>query len=67
MYICICNGHRDTDIAAAAANGQRCVRQIYAQLGGEPQCGQCLDMAADVVSSAAGEGAALSADDGRPD
>ena len=64
MFICICNGHRHSDISAAASRGHRSVREVYAALGGEPQCGQCLDMAEAVIANAAGEAAVLPADDG---
>ncbi|HUF71774.1 MAG TPA: (2Fe-2S)-binding protein [Gammaproteobacteria bacterium] len=49
MYICICNGHRDSDIRAKAAEGLRCAREIYRHLGKPARCGRCLDLAARVV------------------
>lgn len=62
MYICICNGHKERDIRAAAAAGLRCPREIYAQLGKPPRCGRCLELAAQLIeevhaSSAANESA----------
>ena len=58
MFVCICNGHRDSDIAAAAEGGARCIREIYAQLGGAPQCGECLEMAESVLAEATSRGGA---------
>ena len=58
MFVCICNGHREREIAAVAARGVRCVRAIYAQLGGAPRCGKCLEMAEAVVSTAVGSSTA---------
>jgi len=49
MYVCICNGHRDSDIRAAAAGGLRCARAIYEHLGKPPRCGRCLDLASQIV------------------
>lgn len=49
MYICICNGHREKDIRAAAESGLRCARSIYRHLGKPARCGRCLDTAAQVI------------------
>ncbi len=49
MFVCICNGHRDQDIRAAAETGLRCARTIYAHLGKPARCGRCLDTAAKVI------------------
>ena len=42
MYVCICNGYRDSEICAVAAAGVRCARKAYDALGGPPRCGRCL-------------------------
>jgi len=49
MYICVCNGHRESEIREAAATGLRCAREIYRHLGKPPRCGRCLDLAAKLV------------------
>jgi bacterioferritin-associated ferredoxin len=49
MFICICNGHRDSEIRAAAEAGMRCAREIYRHLGKPPRCGRCLDLADKLV------------------
>ncbi|SLN30328.1 (2Fe-2S)-binding protein [Oceanibacterium hippocampi] len=51
MYVCICNGYRDSEIRDAAAGGLRCARRVYHALGGGPRCGQCLTMAQALVDS----------------
>lgn len=54
MYICICNGHRDSDIRKAARAGLRSAPEIYARLGKPVRCGRCLEMAAKVIEEARG-------------
>lgn len=49
MFVCVCNGHRDSDIRAAAAKGLTCAREIYRHLGKPPRCGRCLDFASQLV------------------
>ncbi len=49
MYVCICNGYRDSEISEVARDGVRCARRAYFQLGGGPRCGQCLEMAQDLI------------------
>lgn len=57
MYVCICNGHRDKDLRDAAASGIRCARQAYDCLGGAPRCGQCLEIAQQIIDETHGEAA----------
>jgi bacterioferritin-associated ferredoxin len=54
MYVCICNGHRDSDIRSAAAAGLRCPREIYRHLGKPARCGRCLDFAGKLVDEVHG-------------
>lgn len=50
MYVCLCNGHRSSDIRRSAAEtGSRCPREIYARLGKPPRCGRCLEFAAQLI------------------
>ena len=49
MFVCICNGHRDSDIREAASTGLTCARQIYRHLGKPARCGRCLDFASQLV------------------
>tara|TARA_R110002167_G_scaffold115538_3_gene289942 strand:+ start:1163 stop:1372 length:210 start_codon:yes stop_codon:yes gene_type:complete len=52
VYVCICNGHRDRDLREAAAGGIRCALQAYDSLGGAPRCGQCLEVAQQIIDEA---------------
>lgn len=49
MYICICNGHRESEIRAAAAKGLRSADEIYRHLGKPARCGRCLDLASRLI------------------
>jgi bacterioferritin-associated ferredoxin len=52
MYVCICNALTDSEIAEATARGARTVKEAYAALGVEINCGQCQCMAQDIINSA---------------
>ena len=45
MFVCICNGFRDTELKALGETGIRCPRAAYEALGSHPKCGACLDSA----------------------
>lgn len=49
MYICICNAIRDTELRDAARKCAGDVDCVYACLGVQPQCGQCLDEATAIL------------------
>ena len=51
MFVCLCNGYTDRDILDAA---RECTTldEIYERLGGEPQCGGCLDYAESLIGKA---------------
>lgn len=49
MYVCICNAIKESELREAARCGLGGVDAIYASLGKQPQCGQCLDEAAEVL------------------
>lgn len=56
MYVCICNGHRDSDIRGAAEEaGLRCPREIYSYLGKPARCGRCLDFASKLIEEVHGQ------------
>lgn len=58
MYVCLCNGHRDSEIRQAAASGLTSARAIYAHLGKPPRCGRCLELADKLVAEVHGQSAA---------
>jgi bacterioferritin-associated ferredoxin len=66
MYVCLCNGHRESDIRRATESGLRCVRAIYRELGGAPRCGRCLPVAESVVAAAVEATQAACPDRGAP-
>ncbi|MCC6826618.1 MAG: (2Fe-2S)-binding protein [Novosphingobium sp.] len=49
MYVCICNAIRETDLRSAARNCSGDADAVYEALGHRPQCGQCLDDAAELL------------------
>lgn len=49
MYVCICNAIRECELRAAARSSRGDAEALYAAIGRPPQCGQCLEEAADIV------------------
>lgn len=49
MYVCLCNGYRDHEIAEAAEAGNRTVDEAYLWLGNAPCCRRCEDCAQDIL------------------
>lgn len=49
MYVCICNAIRETTLRDAARRCCGGADAVYAALGKRPQCGQCLDDAAEIL------------------
>ncbi|MGD9811451.1 MAG: bacterioferritin-associated ferredoxin [Sphingobium sp.] len=54
MYICICNAIREADLRQAARASRGDAEKLYASLGCNPQCRQCLDEAEDIVADERG-------------
>lgn len=51
MYVCLCNGLTERDVTSCAREtGLRCPTRVYEKLGAEPQCGRCLDFAAELIA-----------------
>lgn len=50
MIVCICNVIREQQIRDAAREGFSDVEALYAQLGAEPNCCQCLPFAAKIIA-----------------
>ncbi len=49
MYVCICNAIRETTLRCAARSCPGDADAVYESLGMRPQCGQCLDDAAEIL------------------
>ncbi|MEM7171381.1 MAG: (2Fe-2S)-binding protein [Pseudomonadota bacterium] len=52
MYVCMCNGYRDSEIREVAEQGVACAHKVYAALGNGPQCGSCLEYAQEIIDMA---------------
>ena len=52
MYVCICNGLTESEIAEAARRGARTVTEAYAALGVEINCGHCTWVAEEILRQA---------------
>ncbi len=49
MYVCICNAIKESCLRNAARNCAGDADAVYESLGKQPQCGQCLDDAAEIL------------------
>ena len=45
MYVCVCNAIRESELREAARGTLGGAEHVYATLGKEPQCCQCLEEA----------------------
>lgn len=51
MYVCICNGYRESELRSVAREGASTAEDAYLCLGEGPCCGRCLPFAQEVVDS----------------
>lgn len=49
MYVCICNAIRESDLRKTARRCGGDVEGIYAVLGKQPSCRQCLEEAEEII------------------
>ena len=49
MFVCICNSIRESELRTVARRCPGDADAVYAALGKQPQCGQCLDDAAEIL------------------
>lgn len=42
MFVCLCNGLKDSQMCGAIDGGANCVSAVYKSLGCQPQCGKCV-------------------------
>lgn len=52
VYVCICNGVTDRDIAAAASAGCTGVHELTMRTGCGATCGSCVEMAGELLAQA---------------
>jgi len=49
MYVCLCNGIRETELKQLGREGVRDVHEAFERLDSEPACTCCLEEAANVL------------------
>lgn len=49
MYICLCNGYRESEVRDMARKGYTAAEEAYEALGDGPCCGQCVDFAQEIM------------------
>lgn len=54
MYVCVCHGINERDVAKATCNGACKAADVFRQHGVRPKCGRCLSTLRNMV----GEGCA---------
>lgn len=54
MYVCLCNGYRDSELREMARQGYTVAEEAYLALGDGPCCGQCVDFAQAILDAASG-------------
>lgn len=52
MFVCVCNGYRESDLRRVARDSRSGVVELYQRLGAGPRCGQCLEFAENVIAEA---------------
>ena len=55
MYVCICNAIRETELRDAARTCPGAAKDVYASMGKNVNCGQCLCDAESIVFEARDE------------
>lgn len=58
MYVCLCNGIRDSELEDLASRGVRAAEEAYAALDVEMSCETCKDCVQEVLDRARDEGRA---------
>ena len=49
MFVCLCNGYRDSELRELARQGHTRADEAYAALGDDPNCGQCIKIAQEII------------------
>ena len=52
MYVCLCNAVKDSEIAAAVADGHDDIESVAEALGVGTGCGSCQSMAQAIIDAA---------------
>jgi len=51
MYVCLCNGYRESELRDLARQGHTNAEDAYEALGDGPCCGQCVDFAQEIMDA----------------
>ena len=54
MYVCLCNGLTDRDLAPHTADGRASVAMVYRACGCQPQCGKCVPYVREMLREGSG-------------
>ena len=54
MYVCLCNGYRDSELRDLARRGFTVAEDAYRALGDGPCCGQCVAFAQGILDEEQG-------------
>lgn len=49
MYVCLCNGYRESELRDMARKGYAVAEEAYEAMGDGPCCGQCVDFAQEIM------------------
>jgi bacterioferritin-associated ferredoxin len=49
MYVCLCNGYRESELRDMARRGHSVAEEAYKALGDGPCCGHCVDFAQEIL------------------
>lgn len=54
MIVCVCNVIRERELRDVARDGDlNCAKSAFARLGHKPKCGQCLNVARNIITQPA--------------
>lgn len=49
MYVCLCNGYRESELRDMARQGYSVAEEAYEAMGDGPCCGHCVDFAQGIL------------------
>jgi bacterioferritin-associated ferredoxin len=49
MYVCLCNGYRESELRDMARRGYSVAEEAYQAMGEGPCCGCCVDFAQEIL------------------
>jgi bacterioferritin-associated ferredoxin len=55
MYVCLCNGYRESELRELARRGFSDAEDAYLALGDGPCCGSCVDFAQTILDAERGQ------------